>query len=191
MAINSVVTTDSITVFGPPESIEVALDIGPSGERGSLIYSGSGNPNINTGAFANESPKVNDLYVRTDSGGDYGVVYQYNAIPGGNEWQSILKFQPVFYNTIETLVFSGGSASVTIPLSDIYEDAPATLTAENLSVQMTPEHSEAIAHSVSTKAITVGGNRSALFIIKAKEIAGSVANLSGSVNFNIAISIVL
>lgn len=191
MAINSVLTTDSITVFGPPETIEVALDIGPSGERGSLIYSGSGDPNVNTGAFVNESPKINDLYVRTDAGGDYGVVYQYNAIPGGNEWQSILKFQPVLYNDVQTLVFAGGSASVTIPLSEIYENAPATLTSDNLSIQLTPEHSEAIAHSVTTKALTSGSNRSALFIVKAKEITGSIANLSGSVNFNVAISIVL
>ena len=191
MAINSVVQTDSITVFGPPAAIDVALDIGPSGERGSLIYSGSGDPNINTGAFVNESPKVSDLYVRTDSGADYGVVYQYNTVPGGNEWQSVLKFQPILYNKIEALNFIGGSASVSIPLSNIYQDAPASLLAENISIQLTPEYAQPVAHSISSKALSPVGTRSLLFVVKAKQIAGSVTDLSGSANFNISITIVL
>ena len=191
MAINSVVQTDSITVFGPPAAIDVALDIGPSGQRGSLIYSGSGDPNINTGAFVNESPIVSDLYVRTDAGGDYGVVYQYNTVPGGNEWQSVLKFQPILFSKIETLNFASGSASVSIPLSEIYQDAPASLLATNFSIQLTPQHSEAIAHSISAKALSASGTRALLFTVKAKQIAGSTTDLSGNIVFNISITIVL
>lgn len=191
MAINSVIQTDSITVFGPPAAIEVALDIGPEGNRGSLIYSGSGDPNINTGAFVNENPEISDLYVRTDTGGDYGVVYQYNSVPGGNEWQSILKFQPILYSKIQALTFVNGSASASIPLSEIYEDAPASLLATNFSIQLTPQHSEAIAHSISVKALSVSGTRALLFTVKAKQIAGSTTDLSGSIVFNISITIVL
>lgn len=191
MAINSVLQTDSITVFGPPESIEVALDIGPNGQRGSLIYSGSGDPNLNGGAFVNEAPQISDLYLRTDSGGDYGVVYQYNAVPGGNEWQSVLKFQPLLYSTIKNLTFVGGSASVTIPISDFYQDAPVTIASTNISIQLTPQHSEAIACSISNKGIITEGTRQLFFVVKAKQIAGSITDMSGSANFNISISTVL
>jgi len=191
VAINSVLQTDSITVFGPPESIEIGLDIGPEGDRGSLIYSGSGDPNSNAGAFVNEAPQISDLYVRTDAGGDYGVVYQYNTVPGGNEWQSILKFQPILYTTIEELTFSGGSASVSIPISDFYQDAPITLLSENISIQLTPEHSQAIAYSISNKGIITSGSRQLFFVVKAKQIAGSTTDLTGNIDFNISLSIVL
>jgi hypothetical protein len=191
MAINSIVQSDSITVFGPPEVIEVGLDIGPSGERGSVIYSGSGDPNINTGAFINESAKVKDLYVRTDAGGNYGVVYQYNSVPSGNEWQSVLKFQPSIYTTIEDLVFTSGSATVNIPVADFYQDAPATLASTNISIQLTPEHSEAIAYSILSKGIVNSGTRNLVFTVKAKQIAGSTTDLSGTVKFNVFISIVI
>ena len=192
MAINSVVQTDSITVFGPPESIEVALDIGPSGERGSIIYSGLGDPNINTSPFVNEQPKVNDLYVRTDSGADYGLIYQYNTIPGGTEWQSILKIVPTIHNLIEEVEFISGSASVTVLLSDIYEDAPSSLTANNFSIQLTPEHSEAVAISITNKGLTTGESRSLIFGMKAtqQDTGSGTTALSDTINLNILISIV-
>jgi hypothetical protein len=188
MAINSVVETDSITVFGPPETIEVSLDIGATGERGSLIYSGSGDPNLNTGVFINEQPKLSDLYLRTDTGADYGLIYQYNAVPGGNEWQSILKIIPILYSTIEEVEFISGSASVTIPLSNIYEDAPSSLTANNFSVQLTPEYSEAVALSISTKGLTTGESKSLVIGMRAKS---GTTDLNDTINVNMLITVVI
>lgn len=193
MAINSVVQTESITVFGPPEVVEVALDIGPQGERGSLIYSGSGDPNINTSPFVNEPASVGDIYLRADSGSNYGLVYQYNVTPSGNQWQSILKLQPIVYNTIESLTFTSGIAQVSILVSDIYTDAPASLTASNFSIQLTPQHDEAVAFSVYDKGIISGASRSLVFYVKATEqtVGGGITNLSGTFDFNILINIVL
>jgi hypothetical protein len=39
------VTADDITVLGGPSSITVDLDFGPQGQRGSQIFTGSGQPN--------------------------------------------------------------------------------------------------------------------------------------------------
>lgn len=191
MAINSVLQTDTITVFGPPESIEVSLDIGPQGDRGSLIYSGAGDPNTNSGVFSNNPAQVSDIYIRTDLGADYGLVYQYNTIPGGEEWQSILKIQPILYNALEDIEFVSGTASVSIPLSSIYADAPVSLTASDIAVLLTPQHSQPVAHTISTKGITSGTSRSLIIVIKAKEITGSIADLTGTVKFNILISVII
>jgi hypothetical protein len=59
MAITTVVNTDEITVLGPPASIDLQVDIGPQGERGSLIFAAPGEPTSSSGsvAFINESPK--------------------------------------------------------------------------------------------------------------------------------------
>lgn len=192
MAINSVVSTDSITVFGPPEVIELGLDVGAQGRRGSLIYTGSGDPNVNTGVFINEPALVGDLYLRTDFGADYGVVYQYNTVPSGNEWSSVLKFQPVTYSAIESLAFASGSVTVTIPLNDIYNDAPGTLTASNFSIQLTPEHNKSLAFAIDNKALTTGATRSLVFDIIAKEVETSGnTNLSGTVDFSITVNVLI
>jgi len=98
MPINSsfevVLTEDDLDVAAAPTDITVAIDIGPEGERGSQIFTGEYNPNsislaqfaINTG----ETPKYNDVFLRTDSGTSYGTFYSYSNSPGGDQWESIL-----------------------------------------------------------------------------------------------------
>jgi hypothetical protein len=68
MAITTVVNTDEITVLGPPASIDLQVDIGPQGERGSLIFAGPGEPTSGSGsvAFINESPKLGDLFINNE-----------------------------------------------------------------------------------------------------------------------------
>jgi hypothetical protein len=192
MAINSIVSTDSITVFGPPEVIELGLDVGAQGQRGSLIYTGAGDPNINTGVFVNEPALVGDLYLRTDFGSDYGIVYQYNVTPTGNEWGSVLKFQPVTYSVIESLTFASGSVVVSIPVNDIYNDAPETLTASNFSIQLTPEHSKPVLFAIDNKGLVTTSTRSLVFtILAAEQDSGGVADLVGTIDFNITINVLI
>ncbi len=94
MAISPVVSTDQITVIGPPSSIDLQVDIGPKGDRGSYIFAGPGQP---TGAgsvvFLNESPIIGDLFINSNTGDlDYGSIYQYTAVPGDDSvWQFILE----------------------------------------------------------------------------------------------------
>ncbi len=128
MAINLIVQDDNLTVYGPPQSLELAVDIGPKGDKGNKIYSGPGNPNTNSGLFINDPASISDIFIRNDLGADYGVVYQYRSVPGGNEWQSVLKFQPITYSEIIDVPFTSGSASFLIPLTSLYVDAPLNLT---------------------------------------------------------------
>lgn len=193
MAINAVVSSESITVFGPPEIIEIGLDVGATGQRGSLIYSGFGDPSINTGVFINEPPIIGDIYIRTDSGADYGVVYQYNFTPSGNEWQSILKITPTIYSNIEEVEFVSGSASILIPLNNIYPDPPSFLAPENFSIHLTSEYSEASAISIVSKQITTGISKSLVINLKGtrQDIENGTTALNDTINLNILISIVI
>ena len=85
MAINVVVSNDDLTVLGPPASIDLQVDIGPEGPRGSYIYSGFGDPNLVSGPFVNNPQEIGDLYYRTSN----NIIYQYSSVPGGDQWSEI------------------------------------------------------------------------------------------------------
>jgi hypothetical protein len=191
MAINLIVQDDNLTVYGPPQSLELAVDIGPKGDKGNKIYTGPGDPNVNTGIFINDPAQISDLFVRNDLGGDYGVVYQYKSVPGGNEWQAVLKFQPITYSTILEVPFTSGSASFLIPLTSLYVDAPLNLTADDISVQLTPQHTSPVSITVSNKILTSGSSRSLQVSLLGKEISGSITNLAATISINVNISIVI
>jgi hypothetical protein len=98
MAINStldvVIQEDDLVVLGPPSTVDIAVDFGPKGDRGSTFFTGSGDPNdlsltqfeIIHGAV----PVYGDVYLRIDFGADYGTFYTYNAVPGGDQWSAVL-----------------------------------------------------------------------------------------------------
>jgi hypothetical protein len=94
MAISPVISTDEITVIGPPSSIDLQVDIGPKGDRGSYVFAGPGEP---TGAgsvvFLNETPIIGDLFINSNTVDlDYGSIYQYTAVPGDDsQWEFILE----------------------------------------------------------------------------------------------------
>jgi hypothetical protein len=91
MAINVVVSNDDLTVLGPPAAIDLQVDIGPEGPRGSYIYSGFNDPNVVSGPFINNPQEVGDLYYRTSN----NTIYQYTSQPGGDQWIEITNLQVV------------------------------------------------------------------------------------------------
>lgn len=183
MAINTVISNDDLTVLGPPTSIDLQLDIGPAGTRGSIFYSGSGDPNVNTSQFTSNPPNLNDIYIRTDLGANYGTVYKYTSLPAGSQWQSILKFQPINYNDIRNITFTSGSATTTVILDDFYVNAPANLSTDQIAVQLTPENNVPLVLSVSGKTLTSGTTRTFIVSMTGAEYSsGSWANMSGSAN---------
>jgi hypothetical protein len=116
MAIDTIISNDELVVVGPPASVSVSVDIGPQGERGSQFFSGVGTPAENAPSLIDA--RVNDLYINRLLGGNYGVVYKLNAVPGGSAWQPILKFQPISHSIQKVVNFISGSGSISIPLAD-------------------------------------------------------------------------
>lgn len=141
--VNILYENDDITVLGSPAQIEVSLDIGPTGKRGSQIFTGIGNPNsINIG----QTPLVNDWFINSAAGSGHTYMYQYQSKPGGLTWVPVIDLQPTLYSKIRTVAFTAGSGSDTIPLSDIKENIQSP-TSSMFVVRYSIEGTNAIASS--------------------------------------------
>jgi len=188
MAIDTIISNDELVVVGPPASVSVSVDIGPQGERGSEFYSGVGTPTQNAASLVDA--KVNDLYINSLLGGNYGVVYKLNAVPGGSSWQSILKFQPISHSVQKSVNFTSGTGSVSIPLADFYSNAPENLNPDSILVQAISELNSPAFISISNKDIqTVSTVKTFIAELKGAQFSsGSVSLISSSavpVNFYI------
>jgi len=148
-------SNDDITVLGPPETVEVLVDIGPSGTRGSKVFVGIGNPNTEE---IGETPILNDLYINASTGDNYGFLYQYVSQPGGNTWIEILELNPVIYSKNFLIEFINGEASISIPVSNIVTSISNPLVAENFNVQFNFINNNPVAASMSIPALVGDGD---------------------------------
>jgi hypothetical protein len=148
-------SNDDITVLGPPAIVELLVDIGPSGTRGSQVFVGIGDPNS---IIIGQTPLLNDLFINTSPGGELGYMYQYVSEPGGDTWIKVLDLNPSIYSINYEAIFSAGTTSITIPIADIVEVTGSPLTADNFNVQHSITHSNPIASSISIPALTGDGS---------------------------------
>ena len=177
-------SNDDITVLGPPEVVELLVDIGPTGTRGSQTFVGIGNPNTTN---IGQTILKNDLYINASPGPDYSYLYQYISQPGGDTWVKVLKMNPVLYNALQTTTYTSGEASITIPLSSIIENPGSGIVAENFSIQYSIAHSNPVASSIVVPPI-VGTD----LVINFKAVEsdlGTWQDLSGEVTTHLFISV--
>ena len=92
-----VVDDDSTTVAGFVSDIDVSIDVGAPGRRGSIIFTGTGDP-------PEEPPEgnpifegvnafvINDMYIDTSTGS--WPLWQYQDDPGGALWVELLEINP-------------------------------------------------------------------------------------------------
>ena len=153
-------SNDDVTVLGPPNTVEVLVDIGPTGTRGSKVFVGSGNPNnlTSSGSIFGQAIILNDLYINISPGTNYGYMYQYVSEPGGNTWVEILALNPTIYNKLHTTTYVNGEASITVPISDIVTVTGSPLTANNFVVQYSISHTHAVASTVTVPALVGDGS---------------------------------
>jgi len=151
VSIETLVSAGDITVLGPPSTIDVQLDVGATGQRGSQIYVGSGLPSSST--IANYSEVLpGDLYINVAPGVNYSYLYQYVVRPAGNEWEQVLRVQPAIYRALYEVEFVAGAAEVAIPISSI-TTAVASYTIDNFAVEFSFEHPNPVSASISNKSI--------------------------------------
>jgi hypothetical protein len=183
---NVVLNNDDITIFAPPAIVELLVDIGPQGTRGSQFFVGVGNPNsVNIG----QTPNLNDLYINTSPGGELGYLYQYRSEPGGNVWVEVLDIYPSVYSENAQVTFEAGSAEVVIPVADIVTVTGTPLLSENFSVQYSIAHTNPVASAMQIPAL-VGAGDNLVINLEAVEYAGgtwSALDESVTIHFNITI----
>ena len=187
-----ILSNDDLTVLGPPDTVEVLVDIGPTGTRGSQVFVGIGDPNI---IEIGQTPILNDLYINASPGEDYSYLYQYVSEPGGDLWVEILKLSPTIYSKNFLTSFSDGEAQIVIPISSIVSVSGAPLVIENFSIQYTIRNNNPVASSITLPALA-GAGEDLVINLKAVEYtldSGPSADwqaLEGTVGIDIFITIV-
>jgi hypothetical protein len=184
--VDVVFNNDDLTILAPPAIVELLVDIGPQGTRGSQFFVGVGNPNsINIG----QEPNLNDLYINTSPGGELGYLYQYRSEPGGNVWIEVLDIYPSVYSENAQVTFESGSAEVVIPVADIVTVTGTPLVSDNFSVQYSIAHTNPVASAMQIPAL-VGAGDNLVINLEAVEYAGSAwsgLDESVTIHFNITI----
>jgi len=190
--VDVLLNTEDVVVLGPPETIDVLIDIGPQGTRGNKIIVGSGEPNplTSSGIILGQTLILNDMYINTSPGADYGYMYQYISQVGANAWSPVLKISPAIYSSIRTVSFTSGSGSTTIPVSSIVTVTGSPLTASNFSVQFQIEGANPIASSMEIPALAGAGTNLVINFDAIEYSGGSWSNLSGNKTVHLFISIV-
>jgi hypothetical protein len=187
-------STDELTVLGGPEKIELEVDFGPEGDRGSQIFVGNGNPNDDSTVIG-QDPVFLDLYINLlTSDPEYLFVYQYQNIFGEGQWIKLFKLIPNIYSTNRTTSFIDGQGSINIPVINIVpSELVGTITASNFNIQHNlVNNSSPISSSLSVgEIVTVDDLVTLPIFINAIEFDGeSWINVSGNKTVHLFISVV-
>jgi hypothetical protein len=183
-----VLSNDDLTVLSGPEVIELLVDIGPTGTRGSKVFVGVGNPN----SVSLSTKILNDLYINSAPGSDYGYLYQYVSEPGGDTWVEVLKISPSIYSKNHTVTFASGtsadsgSGTIVIPITDI--TAVTGLDADNFSVQYSIVNAKPLASSLASVTIS---STNLVINLQASEYDGTWAALETEASVHLFVSVVL
>lgn len=149
-------SSDSLTVLGGPTSINVDVDFGPAGNRGSLIYASIGDPNLtSSGVPADVQPF--DLAINISaSSSRYLTIYQYYSADGVESWQELTRLSPNAGSFNLDIYFANGVSQQTpgvdgilVPISSITESTD--LTPANFNIQYAIE---SIAPTMSSMVIS-------------------------------------
>jgi hypothetical protein len=112
-------SSESITVLGGPSRVNVEIDVGPQGKRGTFVLYGFENPNDENASFL-DTPVLFDLYVVTDPRSeDYLQIFSYINQDGQFLWVPVLKLTPNVYSTSRVIVFDNGVADLKINLFEL------------------------------------------------------------------------
>jgi hypothetical protein len=105
--VDILLSSDDLSVFGGPSSIDLNVDVGAQGIRGSYIFTGFGKPTDPDVDFSQEI-KPYDLYINLKpSDLEYLFLYQYGSVNGVLTWSRVLRLIPntalanipvIFYN---------------------------------------------------------------------------------------------
>jgi hypothetical protein len=183
-------SSEDITVFGGPSSLNVEVDFGPTGERGSQIFVGYGKPNLTE---IGQVPSLLDLYINLlVSDDEYLYLYQYQNVSGINTWEPIIDLIPNLYSVNFQKTFTDGSTTILIPLVSI-DPSAVGLDSSNFNIQHSiVNNTNPVSSSLSVGSIIDDSGILCLPIsINAIEYSGtSWSNLSGSKNVHILITVV-
>jgi hypothetical protein len=148
--VDVIFASDNVTVLGGPSRLELDLNVGASGSRGSLFFIGTQNPNsLNPSQDFPEIPLIFDVFINANSSSDdYLQAYQYVSQEGDNIWVPSFSLNRNVFSLNKVLDFELGEAEIDINLFELgltslpfdntlnsfaYFNVQATLSGVNLS----------------------------------------------------------
>lgn len=193
-------SNDDLIVIGGPETLNVELDFGPKGDRGSLIFVGNQQPPADIEDFSDlvgQTPKVFDMYVnllKSDPNNEYLMIYQYIPILAGSpQWQPLTKLIPNTYSGSVSIDFNTLNYCH-IPVAAIVDPSYVGNTdASNFSVTVTfgTSSNYPIASSIKTEIVSLNGIQNLKITFYAKEFDGTNwVDITGPRTANLHISVV-
>lgn len=143
-----ILSTEDLAVFGGPASLDVNVDFGPTGVRGSRIYGVAADPRLVTTEKPSDIQNFDIAMVISPSEPDYLTVYQKIGTTA-DEWLQFASLVPNVYSAKAYVTFTSGAATGIIPASDLF--TLDTYTADQFMVQLALEQ-----EGVQTKPSSVG-----------------------------------
>jgi hypothetical protein len=138
--VDVLLSNENVSIFGGPASLDVNVDYGAQGVRGSLIFSGPGKPTDAIVQFPTP-PRPQDLYINLlPSDFEYLFLYQYGSVNGVLQWSKVLRLIPNTAIANIPVIFIDGIARTLVPtadglayISNIPPTVPPTSLADSLN----------------------------------------------------------
>ena len=174
------VNTDNLVVLAPPAQIDVGIDFGPTGQRGSTFYAGSGDPNdttVSENVFGDVVvPIEGDIYINVAAGANYGWLFLYNPKTVGDNWDQVLRLNPPIYSRNVEKTFTSGAAIISIPVADIVPSGTVITSVSSYIVNLTAINSSPTLLTVVSKVFS--GSNLNIAVSGIKYSGGSWSNLN-------------
>ena len=192
-------SNDDLTVFGGPESISLDLDIGPQGDRGSIIIGVLGDPrDANVASTIVQDTQALDIAIDYQPASTtYKTVFQKVSSGGAPQWTPLISLKTNYYSSIKDVTAADGKLTIPpINVADIYGSSGITAaTSEAFNVQYSissPETSGPLATTLIVKELITSQGFLALPLeIKGVEyIDNAWAPISGPKRVHLFITVV-
>ena len=192
--VDVVLNTDDLTVLGGPASIDLDVDFGTQGIRGSRIYAVIADPRTLPSSQLPADLIPFDLgIVITPSEPDYLKVYQKQGT-SVNDWIALYDIVPNVFSTKSVVTFDSGVASAQIPVSTVFSGLTSYDVA-NFAVQYEIEGTTTpplpIASASSLSVVAVNGVQVLNITVTAYEFDGTNWSLlSGDRSVSLFVTVV-
>ena len=132
-------STVELVLSGGPASLDVEVDFGAQGERGTKTFIGYGNPNA-TGTNFPDTPIALDMFINIaqySEDAEYLSMYQYVVENGALIWKYVATLLPTVFSDNYQTTFVAGEAHIDVPLNAfVPESILSTVEADMFNVQI-------------------------------------------------------
>jgi hypothetical protein len=130
-------SNDDLTVFGGPESISLDLDIGPQGDRGSIIIGVLGDPrDTNVASSIIQETQALDIAIDYQPASPYFKnVFQKVSTGSGLQWTPLVSLKANSYSAIKNVTAANGKLTIPpINVTEIYDLSENEVTSSNFKI---------------------------------------------------------